>query len=108
MSTPRRQAQALTPFADRMQTARKRIHLTQAQVAQKLGLTQTTVSRLELDGERTAYLPEFARLYGVDPMWLHAGEGDMHGGQDRGFSIEAEDLARTLDGIEDQEVKRRV
>ena len=108
MRTPRRQPQALTPFADRMQTARKRIGLTQSEVAERLGLTQPTVSGLEIDGERSAYLPAFARLYGVDVYWLYNGEGDMLTGTGRRFSVEAEDLARKLDSIEDLEVKRRV
>jgi transcriptional regulator with XRE-family HTH domain len=108
MRTPRRQPQALTPFAERMQIARKRIGLTQSEVAERLGLTQPTVSGLEIDGERSAYLPAFARLYGVDVYWLYSGEGDMLKGTGRRFSVEAEDLARLLDSIEDPEVKRRV
>ncbi len=108
MRTPRRQPQALTPFADRMQIARKRIGLTQSEVAERLGLTQPTVSVLEINGERSAYLPAFARLYGVDVYWLYDGEGDMQRGTGRRFSVEAEDLARKLDSIEDSDVKRRV
>ena len=108
MSNPRRQNAALTAFAERMQTARKRVGLTQGEVAQRLGLTQATVSRLEIDGERSAYVADFARLYGVDCYWLHSGEGLMLTGQARRFSVEAEDLARMLDSIADPEVKRRV
>lgn len=108
MPTPRRQPPALTPFAHRMQTARKRIGLTQSEVAEKLGLTQPTVSALEINGERSAYLPAFARLYGVDVYWLYSGEGHMLTGTGRRFSVEAENLARKLDSIEDPEVKRRV
>ena len=108
MPTPRRQPQALTPFADRMQIARKRIGLTQSEVAERLGLTQPTVSVLEINGERSAYLPAFARLYGVDVHWLYDGEGDMMRGTGRRFSVEAEDLARKLDSIKDPDVKRRV
>ena len=65
-------------FAERLQLARKRANLTQADVARALGVTPQAVSQWE----RGEAVPEhdklvpLAKLYGVTVAWL-LGEGEL-------------------------------
>lgn len=63
-----------TPFGLRLYEARTKAGLTQVQVREALGISQGALSDLEREGERSAYVPALARLYGVDPYFLATGE----------------------------------
>lgn len=68
----------MTTLAERLKAARKRAKLTQAQVAEKVGVKQPTYQALESGKvEKTAFLTDFARVLGVSSEWLATGEGEM-------------------------------
>lgn len=63
---------------DRLQHARKRAGLTQAEVARAMGITSQAISQWER-GEATPEIDRLgrvAKLYEVDPAWLMFGDGD--------------------------------
>jgi transcriptional regulator with XRE-family HTH domain len=61
-------------FGLRLYEARLKAGLTQVQVKEALGISQGSLSDLEREGERSAYVPALAKLYGVDPYFLATGE----------------------------------
>lgn len=65
-------------FANRVKTARKHAKLTQKELADRLGLSQTAVHKLEsgfsASSRKTVGI---ALTCGVDPIWLQNGDGTM-------------------------------
>lgn len=63
---------------DRIKTIRQSANLTQAQFAEKIGLSRNFVAMIEIGqrepSERT--LNDICRIFGVDPVWLRTGEGE--------------------------------
>lgn len=87
--TDRMESRERTAFGQRMYLARKRAGLTQKQVADRLGeLGQSAVAGVERTAHATPRVVEYAKLYGVDPMWLARGDGK---GPDDSASILAAD-----------------
>lgn len=77
---------------DRLKAARARKGLKQQQLAEKSGVDQTTISRLE-NGKQSGsgYITKIAYALGVNPHWLATGEGTMEAGtQDGGASYQVE------------------
>lgn len=66
-----------TEFGARMREAREAIGLSQSMVAEKLGISQGTLSELERTAKGTSHIVAFASLYDVSPEWLATGEGLM-------------------------------
>lgn len=65
---------------ERIKQIRKENHMTLEQFGNILGVTQTTVSRIE-NGKRNlteAMRKSICREFNVDPIWLTTGEGDKH------------------------------
>lgn len=63
---------------ERLKSSRKHAGLTQAQVADTVGLTQATYSQLERGiVKSTSKIVEIANLLKVNPTWLATGEGSM-------------------------------
>ena len=62
---------------ERLKSSRKHAGLTQAQVADTVGLTQATYSQLERGIVSTSKIVEIANLLKVNPTWLATGEGSM-------------------------------
>lgn len=64
---------------DRIKKARAHASLSQAQLAEKVGMGQATLSDLE-KGKTTSsrYLITIAKCCGVDPFWLQTGNGIMN------------------------------
>lgn len=63
---------------ERLKLSRKHAGLTQAQVADTVGLTQATYSQLERGiVKSTSKIVEIANLLKVNPTWLATGEGSM-------------------------------
>ncbi len=66
-------------IADRFRQMRKALHLTQADVARVLGVTQVTISKIENGGTspRLAAISLICETYGVSKGWLINGTGPM-------------------------------
>ncbi|MBA6091632.1 MULTISPECIES: XRE family transcriptional regulator [Pseudomonas] len=61
---------------DRLKQARKNAGLTQAELADRVGIKQASVSEIERGLTRTSgYLVQLAQACGVDPIWLSEGTG---------------------------------
>ncbi|WP_080419736.1 helix-turn-helix domain-containing protein [Burkholderia ubonensis] len=69
-----------TPFGERLLYARKQKRLTQKQVESRIGIGQSTLAQLELNGTGSAYTVALALLYGVSPFWLALNKGQPYGG----------------------------
>jgi transcriptional regulator with XRE-family HTH domain len=68
---------------DRIRLVRKEICLNQGEFASKIGLTQTSISMIELG--KTALTDKNIKLicatFAIDEGWLRTGKGDMFGAQ---------------------------
>jgi len=65
-------------FSDRLRHARKLRKLSQAALARASGLSQGAISSYEnRTRQATTGLIELARALGVNPLWLHTGQGPM-------------------------------
>ena len=65
-------------YRDRLKTARKYAKLTQAELAERIGVTQVTISDLERGKNASSTFSfDMARLCGVNPEWLINGKGEM-------------------------------
>lgn len=65
-------------LSDRIQLARKNAGLTQKGLADKVGISQTAVHKLECGRSRSSRRTvTIALTCGVDPIWLETGRGDM-------------------------------
>lgn len=70
-------------FKDRLKAARRHAKLNQTELAERAGLTQTSISDLERGKSKaTAFAAQIASVCGVSPMWLVEGVGEMLGGTD--------------------------
>lgn len=69
----------LSSLGDRLRFARKKAGLTQKALAQKAGMSQSSVSELE-NGEypTSSYTAQLADATGVRALWLAEGKGPMH------------------------------
>lgn len=65
-----------TDFGSRLVRARKSAGLTQAELAERTGLGQTTISDAERISTSSTYLVQIAQALGVSPAWLATGEGE--------------------------------
>lgn len=70
-------------FGKRLKEARKHAGLTQAQLAKKVGIGQSTIAELERSGQGSSYVPTMAVTMRVSPLWLEKGAGDMLAGIDK-------------------------
>lgn len=84
---------------DRIKTIRQSANLTQAQFAEKIGLSRNFVAMIEIGqrepSERT--LNDICRIFGVDPVWLRTGEGEPFVPQSREDRI-TEVLSKAIGG----------
>lgn len=68
----------MTTLAERLKIARKRAGLTQAVIADTVGIKQPTYQALESGKvEKSAYLLQIANILKVDSNWLATGQGTM-------------------------------
>ncbi|RQR68965.1 XRE family transcriptional regulator [Burkholderia sp. Bp9012] len=64
-------------YGKRLRSARKNAQLTQKQLADRVNLTQATISELENDEyDGSAKTPAMANVLGVNALWLAEGKGD--------------------------------
>lgn len=96
-------------FGDRLEAARRNAGLTQRQLAERLGVRDTTLAAWEADRQepRGNRVQMIAGMLNVSLMWLLTGEGDgLSAPQDEGgMSAEAKaafaDLARLQQQLQD-------
>ena len=63
---------------DRLKAARRHAGLTQAELAQRVGITQVSISDLERGkSQATSFIAQIAAACGVSPLWLADGVGAM-------------------------------
>ncbi|WP_175224349.1 helix-turn-helix domain-containing protein [Achromobacter ruhlandii] len=81
----------MTTLGQRLKAARRDAKLTQAQVAKKVGMSQSALSELESDAYPTSsYTPRLAHLYRVHARWLADGEGPREIGAVQGTEAPSE------------------
>lgn len=66
-----------TEFGRRLRAARRFANLTQEQAARRTGISQSTISTAERQGYKSQDTAIYARVYGVNAIWLATGEGEM-------------------------------
>ncbi|MBF0400967.1 MAG: helix-turn-helix domain-containing protein [Magnetococcales bacterium] len=65
-------------LSERIQTARKQAKLTQKELADRVGISQTAVHKLECGRSKSSRRTvAIALTCGVDPIWLDTGRGEM-------------------------------
>lgn len=65
-------------YKDRLRAARQHAHLTQGQLAEAIGITQTSVSDLERGKSKgTSFNARIAQACGINALWLENGLGEM-------------------------------
>ena len=65
-------------YSERLKAARKHASLSQAELAKRLGINQTSISDLERGkSQSSTHTASIARHCGVNPYWLERGEGNM-------------------------------
>ena len=72
-----------TEFGARLREARKAANVTQATLAKKVGIGQSTVAELEKSGNGSSHVPAIAAVLGCSALWLATGEGAMKDGFDK-------------------------
>ena len=84
-------------FATRVKNARKQARLTQKELADRVGVSQTAMHKLEVGGSLTSRKTvAIALTCGVDPIWLETGRGEM---ALPGYSPETGDGEKPVDRI---------
>jgi transcriptional regulator with XRE-family HTH domain len=66
-----------SPFGERLYLARKHAGLSQRDLADKVGLSQSNINGLEKSGQGSAKSSRIAQVCGVRVEWLAEGEGPM-------------------------------
>ena len=63
----------------RIRDVRKHFNLTQSEFADQLGVTRNVISMYELShvAPPPIFLDHLCMKYGVDPIWMETGEGEM-------------------------------
>ncbi|MBF0154512.1 MAG: helix-turn-helix transcriptional regulator [Magnetococcales bacterium] len=65
-------------FGERIVTAHKQAKLTQKELADRVGISQTAVHKLECSRSKSSRRTmTIALTCGVDPIWLETGQGEM-------------------------------
>lgn len=68
-------------YGQRLKLAREYAGLSQAQLGDKVGVSQANVSKLEIgDGTGSEYTVQLATACGVRPEWLATEQGEMTNG----------------------------
>ncbi|MEO5334530.1 MAG: XRE family transcriptional regulator [Magnetococcus sp. YQC-5] len=65
-------------FNERLKASRKHARLTQKELADRVGLSETAIHKLESGKNKISrYTVSIALTCGVDPIWLETGRGEM-------------------------------
>lgn len=66
-----------TEFGLRLKQARKAAKMTQASLAKKVGIGQSTIAELEKTGNGSSHAPTMAAALNCSALWLATGQGEM-------------------------------
>lgn len=66
-----------TEFGMRLKEARKAAKMTQAALAKKVGIGQSTIAELEKTGNGSSHVPAMAAALNCSALWLATGQGQM-------------------------------
>ncbi|MBU2728800.1 LexA family protein [Acidithiobacillus caldus] len=66
-------------FSDRVRKAREHAGLSQAQLAERVGMSQPGIQKLERGGSSSKFTAQIASVCGVSGEWLATGKGQMLG-----------------------------
>lgn len=72
----------MTEFGKRLKQARKHRRMTQMQLADGIGVVQSTIGAAERYGEGSRFTTQMAAFLRVNPTWLATGQGGMLDGLD--------------------------
>lgn len=75
-----------TEFGLRLKAARKAAKMTQAELAKKVGIGQSTIAELEKTGNGSSHVPVIAAALKCSALWLATGDGSMKDGFDQNVS----------------------
>jgi phage repressor protein C with HTH and peptisase S24 domain len=67
----------MTTFSERILISREHAGFTQEVLAERVGISQPGIQKLERNAQTSRYLVQIARACGVRPEWLQSGHGDM-------------------------------
>jgi transcriptional regulator with XRE-family HTH domain len=102
-------------IGQRIKASRKEMGISQLELAQKVGLSQPTLSDLENDMSKgSVKLASIAKALNVRPYWLETGRGTSSASDSNepsettGFSSEALDVAKAFDLIKSPAQKAAV
>lgn len=92
---------------DRIKFLRKKLHLTQQEFADKIGMKRNTIANYEGDRNEpsNSVISLICREFDVNETWLRTGEGDMFIPKTRDDEIA--DFVADIMGEEDDSFKRR-
>lgn len=71
-----------TEFGQRLKEARKAAKMTQATLAKKVGIGQSTIAELEKTANGSSHVPAIASVLACSALWLATGDGYMKEGFD--------------------------
>lgn len=75
-------------FGARLKAAREKARLTQPQLAQAVGMSQSTLAEAEGVGHSSSFTVRIAEFCGVSALWLESGEGNMLDSSTWPFTLE--------------------
>ena len=76
-----------TDFGKRLRRARKHAQLTQAELAARVAMSQSTLAAAEAAGAGSRKTPQLAAACSVNAHWLATGEGQMQDGIVPGVAV---------------------
>ena len=91
---------------ERFKNLRKELHLTQKEFGEKLGITNTAVSKLERK-ERAAsdrVVRDICREFNVNETWLRFGTGEMFKKETPSPSLIRAEIENILNNMDDSEL----
>lgn len=77
--------------------------MTQMQLADGIGVAQSTIGSAERQGEGSRYTAQIAAILRVNPAWLATGQGNMLDGLDEHDELEMQD-ARPASRLDDDRI----
>jgi transcriptional regulator with XRE-family HTH domain len=98
-------------LADRLRQARSHAKLSQQDLADAIGISQSAIAQLENGGKGSRYLSDIAEACGVNMLWLRKAQGPMLPSTDAVLKTatvaEQRELAAILEGMRKARIPRK-